>query len=131
LLSYVSGDGAQHEIPTLRLILTQPDDIEARARRLLARLEQRVAADLEVAAGDASVGGGAFADAELPSFEVRVRAHQRSGPELLARLRRGDPAVVARIKDEAVHLDMRCVADAEVEALAQAVEVALAGGGGR
>jgi L-seryl-tRNA(Ser) seleniumtransferase len=94
-------------------------------------LDQRVAADLEVASGRASVGGGAFADAELPSCELQVRAWHRSGSDLLARLRRGEPAVVARIKDETVHLDMRCVVDAEVEALAQAVETALAGGGGR
>jgi L-seryl-tRNA(Ser) seleniumtransferase len=131
LLSYLTGDGARSEIPTLRLILTKPEDIEARARRLLARLERRVAADLEVAPGSASVGGGAFAAAELPSFEVRLRPQRLRGIELLARLRHGDPAVVARIKDETVSLDMRCVADAELEALAAAVERALGGGGER
>jgi L-seryl-tRNA(Ser) seleniumtransferase len=129
LLSYVSRDGAQREIPTLRLILTKPTDIEARARRLLARLEGRVRADLEVAPSRASVGGGAFADLELPSFEVRVRALQQRGTELLRRLRAGDPAVVARIKDEWVGLDLRCVAEDEVEPLALAVERALGGRG--
>jgi L-seryl-tRNA(Ser) seleniumtransferase len=127
LLSYLAreGDG----IPTLRLILTKPEEIANRARRLLARLEHRVAADLEVAEGCASVGGGSFAALDLPSAEVRVRARGMRGTELLERLRIGQPAVVARIKDETVGLDLRCVPDDELELLAQAVERALAGRG--
>jgi L-seryl-tRNA(Ser) seleniumtransferase len=129
LISYLATDGAQQEIPTLRLILTKPDDIEARARRLLARLEHAVEANLELAPSRASVGGGSFADLELPSFEVRVRSARWRGTELSTRLRRGSPAVVARIKDETVSLDLRCVADEEVEPLARAVIAALAAGG--
>jgi L-seryl-tRNA(Ser) seleniumtransferase len=129
LLSYLSRDGAQREVPTLRLILTKLTDIEARARRLLARLEGCVRAELELAPSRASVGGGSFADLELPSFEVRLRAQHPRATELLRRLRTGDPAVVARIKDEWVGLDLRCVAEDEVEPLALAVERALGGRG--
>jgi L-seryl-tRNA(Ser) seleniumtransferase len=129
LLSYLSADGAQREIPTLRLILTKPDDIEARARRLLARLEHAAAAELDLVSSRASVGGGSFADLELPSFEVRVRSARWRGTELAARLRRGSPAVVARIKGETIGLDLRCVADEEVEPLARAVIAALAATG--
>jgi len=129
LLSYVSRDGAQLEVPTLRLILTTPTDIEARARRLLARLEGRIRAELEVASSRASVGGGSFADLELPSCEVRVRAHEFRGTELLRRLRTGEPVVVARIKDEWIGLDLRCIAADEVEPLALAVERAFGGSG--
>jgi L-seryl-tRNA(Ser) seleniumtransferase len=129
LLSYLSRAGAQHEIPTLRLILTKPADIEARARRLLARLQGRVAADLELAPGQASVGGGAFADLRLPSYEVRVRPRGARGTEILARLRQGEPAVVARIKDDSLGFDLRCVPDDEVESLALALERALAARG--
>lgn len=121
LLSYASKDGAQDEVPTLRLILSQPEEIEARARRLLRLLESRLATDLEVAAGTASIGGGSFADLELPSFEVRLSARGVRATTLQARLRRGNPAVVARIKDETIGLDLRCVSDEEVEPLARAV----------
>jgi seryl-tRNA(Sec) selenium transferase len=58
-----------------------------------------------------------------------MRAHGVRGIEVLARLRGSDPAVVARIKDETVGLDLRCIEDDELETLAQAVERALAGGG--
>jgi hypothetical protein len=52
------------------------------------------------------------------------------GVMLLGRLRAGDPAVVARIKDETVGLDLRCVLDSEVEDLATALERAMGGGEG-
>jgi L-seryl-tRNA(Ser) seleniumtransferase len=125
LLSSVTSEGAG--IPTLRFILTKPEHIADRARRLVARLGQRVAADLEVAPGRASVGGGSFAAVELPSYEVRVRARGMRGTELHARLRRGTPAVVARIKGDIVALDLRCIEDDAVETLAAAVERALGG----
>jgi L-seryl-tRNA(Ser) seleniumtransferase len=126
LLSYLTRDAAQLEIPTLRFILTQPAELEARAHRLLARLTPAVEADLEVAPSRASVGGGAFAALELPSYEVRVRPHHGRAMDLLARLRRGPTAVVARIKDETIGLDLRGVAEDEVEPLAEAVRRALA-----
>ncbi len=114
----------------LRLILCKPEDLEARALRLVAQLGPRIEAEIEVAPSRASVGGGSFADLELPSFEVRVRPTRLRGTELLARLRRGTPPVVARIKDQTVGLDMRCVAEEEVDALAGALERALGPRGG-
>jgi L-seryl-tRNA(Ser) seleniumtransferase len=128
LLSYVA-DGAR-DVPARRFILAQPQEIRTRAEQLLRMLRGRVAAEVDVAAGEASVGGGSFVDARLPSFEVRVRPRQIRATELLARLRRGNPAVVARIRDDIVALDVRCVVDDEVETLAGAVEAALPARGG-
>ncbi len=131
LLSYASGRRAEGEIPALRLLLTPPEDLEARARRLLDRLRNLAAADFELAPGIATVGGGSFADLDLPSFEVRVRAHTMRAPELARRLRAGNPAVAPRIKDDWVGLDMRCISEGEVEELVGAVRAALAAPGGK
>jgi L-seryl-tRNA(Ser) seleniumtransferase len=130
LLSYASMDGAERALPTLRLILAPPADIEARARRLLVRLGRSRAAVFECGPSRASVGGGAFAELELPSFEVRARPVHLRANVLLARLRRQDPAIVARIKDDVVGFDLRCIGDDEVELLAVAIERALGAGGG-
>ena len=127
LLSYVN-DGAQ-DVPTRRFILAKPDTIRERAERLQGAL-QHVDADLELAEGRASVGGGSFANVSLTSFELRLRPRQVRATELQVRLRRGTPAVLARIRDDFVALDMRCVADDEVDSLAHAVETALAQRGG-
>jgi L-seryl-tRNA(Ser) seleniumtransferase len=127
LLSY-AHDGAR-DVPTRRLILSEPATIRQRAERLHDRLRASLALDLEVAPGEGSVGGGSFADLQLPSFEVRLRPRRVRATELLALLRRGTPAVLARIKDDCIALDARCVADDEVEPLAAAVLSAVAAAG--
>jgi L-seryl-tRNA(Ser) seleniumtransferase len=125
LVSYATNRGAQQEIPTLRRILTPLDELEARARRIAARIDHGEDVEVDVTQATASVGGGAFADVELPSFAVRVRLRGVRGPELLARLRNGDPAVVARVKDDWVGLDVRCIEGDEIEALIAALEAAV------
>jgi len=128
LLSY-AHDGAR-DVPTRHLLLSEPAVIRARAERVCAGLRQSPQATVEVAAGESSVGGGSFADLRLPSFEVQLRPHTARATVILARLRRGTPAVLARIRDDCIALDARCVADDEVEPLIGAVQAALAAGGG-
>ena len=128
LLSYASDRGAQQDVPTLRSLLAPLADIEARARRLWTGLQGTSGAEFELVPGTATAGGGSFADLELPSFEVRVRVPGVRGSELLARLRTGEPAVVGRVKDDWVGLDVRCVADDEIESLASAVRAAILAG---
>jgi L-seryl-tRNA(Ser) seleniumtransferase len=128
LLSYVET-GAR-EVPIRRLILSPIDEIQQRAERLQERLQGQVEAELQIEVGRAAVGGGTFADLELPSVAVSVRPRHIRATELLYRLRTGSPAVVARIKADVVGLDMRCIADDEVESLANAVIDALATRGG-
>jgi len=128
LLSYVET-GAR-EVPTRRLILSSTDEIQHRADRLHERLRGQVEAEMQVEAGRAAVGGGTFADLELPSVALGVRPRHLRATELLHRLRTGSPAVVARIKGNVVGLDMRCIVDDEVETLANAVIAALAARGG-
>ncbi len=122
LLSYLNEGAA--DVPTRRFILAKPETIRERAVRLQAALQEGVDADLELAEGRGSVGGGAFANLSLPSIELRVRPRHLRATELVVRLRHGTPAVLARIRDDFVALDMRCVADDEVDSLARAVRAA-------
>jgi L-seryl-tRNA(Ser) seleniumtransferase len=52
---------------------------------------------------------------------VRVTLAGRPADDLAAALRRGDPPVVARVQDGALLLDVRTLADAEVEEVAAAL----------
>ena len=78
----------------------------ARARRA-ARRRASAAAVVETVA---RVGGGALPLAELPSFGVRLEG---DADLLAARLREGDPAVLARVSDGALVLDCRTLSDAD------------------
>jgi L-seryl-tRNA(Ser) seleniumtransferase len=71
-----------------------------------------------------TVGGGSLPGETLPSWAVAIGG--RSATRLLAALRRGTPAVVARIESGAVVLDVRTVEPSRDDDMARAVEAAQA-----
>jgi L-seryl-tRNA(Ser) seleniumtransferase len=69
-------------------------------------------------------GGGSLPLLELEGPAVAVIP--AAGPDALAaRLRRGDPAIVARVHDGAVLLDPRTISDVEIEFVVRGVCAAL------
>ena len=68
--------------------------------------------------------------AELPSVLVAIRPVQESAGELQTKLRRGDPAVMGRVQEDKLLLDVRTIADAELQPLVEAVRGALCEGKG-
>jgi L-seryl-tRNA(Ser) seleniumtransferase len=101
---YRDPERARAELPVLRAVLEPAETVRARATALAERIGGSVVETV------ARVGGGALPLAELPSFGVRLEG---DADELAARLREGDPAVLARIADGALVLDCRTLADAD------------------
>jgi L-seryl-tRNA(Ser) seleniumtransferase len=122
LALYREPERALREIPTLAMISADIADVRARARAIAERLASRGITG-EVIDTEASVGGGAFPTARIPSAAVALSgAPQRHD----ARLRAGDPPIVSRIVDGRVVLDMRTVQPSLDEELARIVERAVA-----
>jgi L-seryl-tRNA(Ser) seleniumtransferase len=111
---------ATTQIPVWRMIAAPVATLEARARALVAELPGATAVPME-----ATVGGGSLPGQTLPSWGLSLAGG--SADRLLARLRRGEPAIVGRIEDGAVRLDLRTVDAADDERLAAAVARALHG----
>ena len=105
---------ARREIPILALLEESRDDIRSRAERLA----ERVGGDVEETV--ARVGGGALPLTELTSFACAVEE------SLFEPLRLGEPPVVGIVRDGRLLLDVRAVADAEVDEVADAVVAARA-----
>ena len=74
----------------------------------------------------AYVGGGSLPDRALPTAVIEVVARNVSDAELAARLRTGTPAVLGRVQDGKVLLDVRTVFDDQVDPLVEAVRAAVA-----
>jgi L-seryl-tRNA(Ser) seleniumtransferase len=108
---YRDPELARREIPVLRML---DDDPGPRAERLAA------ATGGEIVASAAKVGGGTLPLLELPGPAVAVGAGV-APDELAARLRAGDPPVIARIEDGRLLLDPRTLTDAEAELAAAAL----------
>lgn len=122
---------ALEEVPLWRAISAPLAGIEARAGAAAAALAgggapRRSGTAVEVVATRATIGGGSLPGETLPSAALRVAGVRASG--LAARLRAGDPCVVARIEDGAVILDLRSVPPERDEELVGALAGALAAG---
>lgn len=123
LREYLDDDKALHNIPTLRM-LTQPGgEILQRAEQLRDKLGPLLGHQtvVEVIPGFSQVGGGSMPTAQLPTHLLTLVHQQLSAQEMAVHLRMGEPAVVARVQDEKLQLDLRTVQPEETEMLVQAI----------
>jgi L-seryl-tRNA(Ser) seleniumtransferase len=118
---YLEPDRALREIPVLAMLTVGASEIESRAHAVVKTLEAS-GIRAEVVASDASVGGGAFPTATIPSAAIALAGAARQEEAL----RRGDPAVIGRIANGQLLLDLRSVLPREDGELAQAIVRALA-----
>ncbi len=132
LREYLDQEWAIREIPTLRMLTESRDILQQRGSRLaeLLRAAAGEKAEICLEEGFSAVGGGAMPTAELPSVLVAIRPVQESAGELQTKLRRGDPAVMGRVQEDKLLLDVRTIADAELQPLVEAVRGALCEGKG-
>jgi L-seryl-tRNA(Ser) seleniumtransferase len=125
--------GAVPDLPLFEALSAKPAELRRRAGRLIERcapvLTDRLAArgwSAAIVRSTASMGAGSFANDELASVAVQITAPARSGAAALHRALRVDrPAVLARIDEDRVCLDMRAVSVEELEELGDGLARAL------
>ena len=117
LMLYRDPARARREIPILAMLGTSIAALRARAESIAATLP-----DIDVVESDASVGGGAFPNARIPSVALAIRG---DSTKLEACLRLGDPAVLGRIAERTLLIDLRAVLPGEDESLGGALRAAL------
>jgi L-seryl-tRNA(Ser) seleniumtransferase len=119
---------ARAEIPALRMIAADAGALQDRADALARALAGSPGALVRIAPGSSVVGGGTFPGVELPGWTVRVApaAGAPDAAELAAALRAGDPAVVARVEEGELVLDLRTVAPEDDALLARLLRETLA-----
>ena len=98
--------GRAGELPVNEALGARADQLSQRATRLALDLSERGIA-CSVVESEGRVGGGSMPLARLPGFGVAVQG----GADLLDELRRGDPPVIALLRDDRVVLDVRCSGD--------------------
>jgi L-seryl-tRNA(Ser) seleniumtransferase len=125
---HIDAEQALPEIPTLRAVSAQAPVVQERAEALVHALPARVTEAAQVATVETSaqVGGGALPTQEIPSWAVAVTPSEISADELARRLRLGDTAIMGRIHRSRLLLDMRTVADDELNVIVSALAEALA-----
>jgi len=117
LMAYVKGD--HDAIPIIRMMRLSKEEIGKRAEAV-AKKAQSPKVSVEVVDGESVIGGGAAPSAVLPTRLLAVSADGLSADELSARLRLSTPAIVARVEEGRVVLDLRTVFPAQDEVLIEA-----------
>jgi L-seryl-tRNA(Ser) seleniumtransferase len=126
---YLSEERALREIPVLQMLNTSLAELRQRAEALAVRLRELSGIAEATAEEDtAYAGGGSLPDQAMKAWVVRLRAEGAGEEELARRLRTGNPAVMTRVKDGKLVLDVRTVFAEQESALVEAVARAAAEG---
>jgi L-seryl-tRNA(Ser) seleniumtransferase len=121
LLEHESGR-ARTSIPVLAMLSVPAERLHERAQAFVGELEREgLGFSARVVAGSSAVGGGAAPTVELPTWIIAVNHAAVRPTTLAARLRAGDPPVVARVADDRLLLDLRTVGEEEDELLRRAL----------
>ena len=116
LALYASGRAAA-EVPVWRMLSADSGELRERARRIAAVIDVVSIVDTE-----STVGGGSLPGEVLPSVGIAVDPRRgQSADRLVARLRTSEPAVIGRVADGRVVLDLRTVLPEQDERLADAL----------
>ncbi len=114
---YLEPARALKEIPVLAMLTAPVKEIESRAASVAARLRAS-GIEAKVVESSASVGGGAFPTAAIPSRSIVL---SRNPQDAEKKLRLGEPAVIGRISEGNLLLDLRSVLPSEDDLLADAI----------
>ena len=121
---YLDEQKAVEQIPTLAMIAAPALQVQCRATRLAGMLEEEISAScaIEVIEVMSRVGGGAMPEQNLASYGVALAPTGIKVSRLEKELRKLVVPVIGRIEDERLVLDMRTVADDEIDLLADCLK---------
>jgi L-seryl-tRNA(Ser) seleniumtransferase len=123
---YLNEERALREVPGLRMLSAGHAELRRRAEELAAALRGlEGVARAEATEDVAYVGGGSLPDQAMKTWVVEVEARGISDTGLAQRLRTGSPAVMGRLRDGRLVLDVRTVFPRQEQALVEALRNAV------
>ena len=125
LLLYRDPTKALRHIPTLQMLTTPLAELKRRSDAFAAWVRAIPGVTVGVWEDESFVGGGSLPDVSVPTIVLGLSADGLSESELAARLRAGTPAVVTRVQDGRVLLDLRCVFERQEGELLGAITSAI------
>lgn len=123
LRSYQNLGQALLEVPTLKMLTVGMDRLKTLAQELANDLRRTVEKQAEITIEDtvSRVGGGAMPTADLPSAAVVVKPRHIEVEELSQCLRVNDPAVMGRVQEDRLLLDVRTIQEGENKFIVEAI----------
>lgn len=123
---YIKPENAFKELPVLKMFAADPNEQKKRCEHLLQRLEQeKLPIEVRLIEDVSRVGGGAMPLTELPDWAVEINPLKIKIPALAKRLRTYSPAVVTRVQNDRLLVNLRAVFGHEEALLTQILISAL------
>jgi L-seryl-tRNA(Ser) seleniumtransferase len=119
---YLNEARALREVPGLAMLGVPLPELRRRADALALRLRELPSlAAVKVCQDQAFVGGGSLPDQPMQTWIVEIAARDVSDTDLAQRLRTGTPAVVGRVREGKLVLDLRTIFPRQEADLVEAV----------
>ncbi len=116
LLPCLNPEGATKTIPTLRMLTMSMVEVRARAQQLADALATLLGDRAAVAVSEdfSEAGGGSLPTTKIATVVVTVQPAMVGTQEAADRLRRLEPSVVVRIRDNRIVIDPRTLMDDDI-----------------
>lgn len=126
---YTDKELALAEVPVLRMLTYNGEELGKRARRLGMRLKKSIGAMAAIGIEDefSEVGGGSMPLHKMPTKVVAVKPKAVSPARLEEKLRAYKVPVISRIVRDRLLLDVRTITDDEFKVVESAMQWAFAG----
>jgi len=126
LMEYIDEGKAVKNIPTLKMLLQEPNEIKERANRIAKRLKKEIQnAHIAVMPDSSRAGGGSLPEIDLPTYVISIKPDNLSVNELETKLRAGSPSIISRIREDLLMLDARTLREDDLEELLKGIKKAL------
>mgnify|MGYP002628021764 CR=1 FL=1 len=119
---HLSGQ-AETELPLLRMLSKPVNKVRQACDDVLAQLDVPDSCSVDVVECTSEIGGGSVPGSQIPSFGLRITGHRSDS--FTAALRACSPAVLGRIHDDTVLLDLRTVDESQLAELTASLSAAL------
>ncbi|MBM4329874.1 MAG: L-seryl-tRNA(Sec) selenium transferase [Deltaproteobacteria bacterium] len=124
---YFNRASAIEKIPVMRMLSCPAEKLKSRVKRLQRKLTGDLSHAFQVSLREeiSQVGGGALPLQGLPTQVIALRPLKISAASMEERLRKLNPAVIARVQEGEILLDLRTVAESEERELIEGVRQVL------
>lgn len=123
---YLEPEQINEKIPTYQMLSMPLEEMEAKGRRLMAKLADIPGLHCQLAEDEGQVGGGSVPTQMIPSRVVAMRHKSVAPDQLETRLRLEPLPIVGRISKDRYLLDMRTTQEEYFDTIAQSVAKATA-----
>ncbi|GGE52301.1 L-seryl-tRNA(Sec) selenium transferase [Pullulanibacillus camelliae] len=120
LQAYLNQATLEATLPTIQDIIVDEETLHERAGCLCTGLNALEGIGAAVQATEAYVGGGTMPDVTLPSYAVVVQAARYSAEGLARALRAQQPAIVGRVEENRLLLDVRTIREKQLSVIVDA-----------